>query len=450
MKKRDLEPTEKNIVDTFIKNSVGRNDSLLKFIEMLNYQDDLYSIALDGRWGSGKTFFVKQCKLVLDCINEENQYSYKDQILDIIGQDEIAKLTKINFKTVYFDAWKNDSDLDPIVSLSKSIATTAFNIKTKVKSVAIETGKELVETAVKEIAKIDIDSILDIFRTGEDIEAKFKKELDSLIPEAGRLVIFIDELDRCRPTYAVKLLERVQHFFDNNKITFIFSVNLYELKNTIQKLYGSSFDGDRYLDRFFYSIISLPDANYTYKNIKGLSSSEKVYLNYCDEISQEFHFTLREQNHFLSMINITGVKNRFLSFNYQTDVLGNGKEIVDLFIIPYLIALKMVDSDQFNDFVFYNDGKYFVNFLASSKIFSRYVWNDDSNTLEKAAMDIYDCIFDKNENIKAAVITKKPKNIYIEEPYKLKKEVNDILSLVSNYSDYEDEDEDEDAKSTEQ
>ena len=130
---------------------------------MLNYQDDLYSIALDGRWGSGKTFFVKQCKLVLDCINEENQYSYKDQILDIIGQDEIAKLTKINFKTVYFDAWKNDSDLDPIVSLSKSIATTAFNIKTKVKSVAIETGKELVETAVKEIVKIDIDSILDIY-----------------------------------------------------------------------------------------------------------------------------------------------------------------------------------------------------------------------------------------------------------------------------------------------
>lgn len=446
MKKRDLEPTEENIIDSFVRNSVGRNDSLLKFIEMLNYQDDSYSIALDGRWGSGKTFFVKQCKLVLDCLNEENHYAYEKQILDVIDQVKISELKKINFKTVYFDAWKNDSDLDPIVSLSKSIATTAFNIKTKAKSVAIETGKKLVETAAKEIAKIDIDSILDMFHTEEDIEAKFKNELASLIPKKGRLIVFIDELDRCRPTYAVKLLERVQHFFDNNKITFVFSVNLYELKNTIKKLYGPSFDGDRYLNRFFYSIISLPDTNYTYKNIKGLSSSEKVYLKYCEEISQEFLFTLREQNHFLSMIDITGVKNRFLSFNYQTDVLGNGKEIVDLFIIPYLIALKMVDSDQFNDFVFYNDGRSFIDFLSSSKIFSSYLWNDDSNTLEKAAMDIYDCIFDKNENIKAAVITKKPKNIYIEEPYKLKKEVNDILSLVSNYSDYEDED----AKSTEQ
>ena len=446
MKKRDLEPTEENIIDSFVRNSVGRNDSLLKFIEMLNYQDDSYSIALDGRWGSGKTFFVKQCKLVLDCLNEENQYAYEKQILDVIDQVEISELKKINFKTVYFDAWKNDSDLDPIVSLSKSIATIAFNIKTKAKIFAIETGKELVETAVKEIAKIDIDSILDIFRTEDDIEAKFKNELASLIPKKGRLIVFIDELDRCRPTYAVKLLERVQHFFDNNKITFVFSVNLYELKNTIQKLYGPSFDGDRYLNRFFYSIISLPDANYTYKDIKDLSLSEKAYLNYCDEISQEFHFTLREQNHFLSMINITGVKNRFLSGRYYTGVFGNGKEIVDLFIIPYLIALKMVDSDQFNAFVFYNDGKSFIDFLASSKIFSSYLSNDDSNTLKKAAKDIYDCIFDKNENIQSAVITKKPKKIYIAKPYKLKKEVNDILSLVSNYSDYEDED----AKSTEQ
>ena len=443
MKKRDLEPTEENIIDTFVKNSIGRNNSLLKFIEMLNYQDDSYSIALDGRWGSGKTFFVKQCKLVLDCLNEENQYAYEKQILDVIDQVEISELKKINFKTVYFDAWKNDSDLDPIVSLSKSIATTAFSIKTKAKSLAIEAGKNLVETATKEIAKIDIDSILNIFRTEENIEAKFKKELASLIPENGRLIVFIDELDRCRPTYAIKLLERVQHFFDNNKITFIFSVNLYELKNTIKKLYGPSFDGDRYLDRFFYSIISLPDANYTYKNINDLSSGEKDYLEYCDEISQKFNFSLREQNHFLSMIDITGVKNRFLSFNYHTDVLGNGKEIVDLFIIPYLIALKMVDSDQFNDFVFYNDGTDFIDFLSSSKIFSKFLWDNDLNTRKKAAKEIYGFIFSRPKIEGHLEIVKKPR-IYIEEPYKLKKEVNDILSLVSNYANYEDKD----AKST--
>ena len=83
--------------------------------------------------------------------------------------------------------------------------------------------------------------------------------MSSLIPDNERLVIFIDELDRCRPTYAVKLHERVQRFFDNEKITFVFSVNLLELRNTIKKFYGANFDGDRYLDRFFDVIIPIPD-----------------------------------------------------------------------------------------------------------------------------------------------------------------------------------------------
>lgn len=234
----------------------------------------------------------------------------------------------------------------------------------------------------------------------------------------------------------------MQHFFDNNKINFIFSVNLYELKNTIKKLYGPSFNGDRYPDRFFYSIISLPDANYTYKNINDLSSGEKDYLEYCDEISQKFNFSLREQNHFVSMIDITGVKNKFLHFD--TNVYGSGNEIVDLFIIPYLIALKMVDSDQFNDFVFYNDGTDFIDFLSSSKIFSKFLWDNDLNTRKKAAKEIYGFIFSRQKIEGHLEIVKKPSNIYIEEPYKLKKKVNDILSLVSNYANYEDKD----AKST--
>ena len=171
-----------------------------------------------------------------------------------------------------------------------------------------------------------------------------------------------------------------------------------------------------------------------------MSSDEKMYLKYCDEITQKFNFSLREENHFTSMIDITGVKNRFLSSNYHADVFGNGNEIIDFFIIPYLIALKMVNSNQFNDFVFYNDGTDFIDFLASSKIFSSYLWNEDPNTLKKAAKDIYDCIFVRNEIVESVGITQEPKNIYIREPYKLKTEVNDILSLVSNDSVYEDKD----------
>ena len=83
--------------------------------------------------------------------------------------------------------------------------------------------------------------------------------LDSLLPEkAYRLVIFIDELDRCQPLFAVKLLERIKHYFGNTNLTFVFSTNLAELQNTIRSLYGEQFSASRYLDKFFDVTLKLP------------------------------------------------------------------------------------------------------------------------------------------------------------------------------------------------
>lgn len=70
------------------------------------------------------------------------------------------------------------------------------------------------------------------------------------IERADKVVIFIDELDRCKPTYAVKLLERIKHYFNNDKIIFVFSTNLEELQSSVKCVYGESFNAYRYLDRF--------------------------------------------------------------------------------------------------------------------------------------------------------------------------------------------------------
>ena len=57
------------------------------------------------------------------------------------------------------------------------------------------------------------------------------------LKKGNRLIIMVDELDRCKPSYAVKLLERIKHYFTNDRITFVFSVNTYELeKNDTQVL----------------------------------------------------------------------------------------------------------------------------------------------------------------------------------------------------------------------
>ena len=72
MKKHDLQPTDDNIRNTFIRDSIGRNKDLVNVIKIIDSIDESFSIALDSYWGSGKTFFVKQVKMILDTVTKES------------------------------------------------------------------------------------------------------------------------------------------------------------------------------------------------------------------------------------------------------------------------------------------------------------------------------------------------------------------------------------------
>ena len=72
MKKYDIQPTEENIKESLKDNVTGRNENVYQLLQLLNHQEGSWSIAINGDWGSGKTFFVKQCKYVLDCLNSSD------------------------------------------------------------------------------------------------------------------------------------------------------------------------------------------------------------------------------------------------------------------------------------------------------------------------------------------------------------------------------------------
>ena len=74
MKALDLLATEENIYTTFIDDAIGRDADVFSFVSFLNSLDSGNVIALNARWGEGKTFFVKQTKLVL----EENKTNYEN------------------------------------------------------------------------------------------------------------------------------------------------------------------------------------------------------------------------------------------------------------------------------------------------------------------------------------------------------------------------------------
>ena len=88
---------------------------------------------------------------------------------------------------------------------------------------------------------------------------KFKIDMGLLLKEIGKekelpLFILIDELDRCRPNYAIELLENIKHIFDIPGIVFIVATDSKQLSHSINAVYGSKFASEKYLKRFFFSL----------------------------------------------------------------------------------------------------------------------------------------------------------------------------------------------------
>lgn len=117
--------------------------------------------------------------------------------------------------------------------------------------------------------------------TIENLKETLNLLLDKLLAERGeKLVIFADELDRCNPVYAIKILERIKHFFDHENIIFVFSVNVNELTNTISNYYGQNFASHRYLNKLFDVSIDMPQIDIS-KFMEYLGLHRNSYNKYC-------------------------------------------------------------------------------------------------------------------------------------------------------------------------
>ncbi|TOL41491.1 hypothetical protein CGH98_24085, partial [Vibrio parahaemolyticus] len=69
--------------------------------------------------------------------------------------------------------------------------------------------------------------------------------------------VFIDELDRCRPSYAVEMLEVIKHFFELDNVVFVVATDTEQLQHAVKAVYGQLFDAQLYLGRFFRRRFSL-------------------------------------------------------------------------------------------------------------------------------------------------------------------------------------------------
>lgn len=454
MNKYDILPTKSNLALSIKNDTTGRNSNLYNLLRLLNFQQDSLSIAINGSWGTGKTFFIKQCQLMLD-----NAFSCEDdEILQAIeklcpGEESLANIRKTHFRTAYYDAWEHDSEEDPIASLIRCLATTDWSTNVKESLIkAADIGSSILQATtnidLKGLVKTLKDNSSDLITPDnlEQIKKRFNATLAELAPDQGKLIIFVDELDRCKPTYAVKLLERIKHYFNNPNVTFIFAVDLSQLQYTINQYYGLQFNGYQYLDRFFDLVISLsaPDIDKYFDNTKNILEAvqhfeksdpkNSYYYLFCKELINHFSFSIRQINHFY-------LKTNSAAYNLLDQILNpqgitfqserNGKFIIYEFLLPLMNALNQSDIDEYNNFISGNASKETLNILAKSKYFTKYYKdisiNESNIDIIKGVSDIYNAIFNDQDQTSLRISNE----CTIDYPSKYKKKLIDACSLLS-------------------
>lgn len=353
--------TEENLIQALKKDLLKRNKDLVCFYDLLLAQEGACTIAVDGSWGSGKTFFVKQSMLLINAKNPmcNMDKEKKENIVCALPFPKQPEEESVNYDVaVYYDAWENDNDTDPVLSLVYEIIKQLGINYSFDSSNTFKLAGSILETLTGRningiIENLKSEDPLTKIKEEKDLQENIKRFFAELLNERGeRLIAFIDELDRCKPSYAVQLLERIKHYLCDNRITFVLAVNLSELQHTIKHYYGSTFDACRYLDRFFDMRISLPPADKTafYREM-GLESGYELE-EICRKVIDTYNMELREAARFYRQVKTATYEPTHESNKWDfSSSSGKGKQFLLIYVVPILIGLKVVDITLYNEFV---------------------------------------------------------------------------------------------------
>lgn len=176
-------------------------------------------------------------------------------------------------------------------------AASRWVLKQDIEALSNEFEDAVVQVADKAIDRSLETALKDHVEAEENIEA-LKGSLRELAEES-KIVIFVDELDRCRPNFAVNILESIKHIFDVEGVQFVLVLNANQLRESITHCYGGGQDEAlKYLDKFIGFSFSLPSklkepsnngVHYSYLHALAAIKSEKLFENsliHRDEITE--------------------------------------------------------------------------------------------------------------------------------------------------------------------
>ena len=250
--------------------------------QLTNYVDRLNCgavLALDARWGEGKTWFVRHWQKHLEDENHDVIYldafanDYLDDPFLVIASEIAAKLDRTADKRLVYQFKK------AAAVMQQGLLTLAPTLIASMISCAITGGiipfikidseqiKDKIDDAIDKVTdnigeKVTeaIQNKIDSYEEEKNSLLAFKNTLSELAESLEKpLVFIIDELDRCRPDFAIRLIERIKHFFDIPKIIFVLVMDKTQFSKVICHNYGYDEKlGEEYLDKFVDFMIPLP------------------------------------------------------------------------------------------------------------------------------------------------------------------------------------------------
>lgn len=341
-----------NDEDPFKEDKLERENEADKLTELFKVVENQMVLAINSPWGTGKTTFLNMWK---------------------------RKLQIEGYSTIFFNCWENDFIEEPFIAfieeirneLGNELIDKDFIEKSKnVGSFLIKQIPNITKYMIKKKTDIDLDEFIsesdfkDIileqmkdYKESKNSVQLFKKELEKKanknLENTGKpLVIFIDEIDRCRPNFAIKLLERIKHFFCIPNIIFILGMDKRALSNSIRVIYGNETEVEGYLSRFIdleyklsenskEKIINYLLEKYKFLDVFGKRRISDCYENDFNELKKILIGCIKITN--LALRDIEKVLVRLLFI-----VNKNTERYIFIYPLILLLCIRQVDVDLYN------------------------------------------------------------------------------------------------------
>lgn len=351
MKRVDEEPTPKAIEDALTQDPLHRKREIEDFLKMLIAVEPPYTFVIDAPWGSGKSFFVKQVARALQMTNPALSQDSAKPSTTFGNIDE--ELHKKPYLPIYFNAWEDDHFDNPILPILASIASTTGEKSVK----GGEDFRKGIIGAIEAAASLvgyggDINGVIENF-SGTDFLEQYKNErelrgkIDELIKSnlpkiADRAVIFIDELDRCRAEFAIKVLEQTKTLFQQENIVVVYSTDITQLAHSLQGIYGPRFDGRKYLERFYDKRLELnPIKPADYLLYKGINTMDGyTFMDITIDLLGYKQASLRACNRLID--SITNLS-RYIANHWEHFGNGRVQHFPDQGLLPVINILAYYD-----------------------------------------------------------------------------------------------------------